>query len=130
MEFTNAARLATSSHIFSGQGNIKPSVTIYNYLLDCSKQTLTKNSVGVEWEVTIIRPVRGLRLLSSSIIGIRSEQLSMNVLLDTGTAVNITVDWLDNTLDSNFYEMVLDGGGSVCLSLSIFLMINYSNIFN
>ena len=111
--FSNAARQETASHIYSGQGTFNPSVTIYNYLLDCSRQTLTKNSGGVNWELIIIRPIRGLRLNSSMVVGIRAEQLTIYILLDTGTLVNISVDWNDNTIDSNVYEFVLDGGGSV-----------------
>ena len=113
MEYTNAARQSVASHLYSGQGTFKPSVTIYNYIIDCSRQTLSKNPSNEEWSITIIRAVRGLRLSQNNLLGIRSQDIQIDILLDAGTWVNITVDWNDTTTDSGYFEFVLDGGGVV-----------------
>lgn len=113
MEYTNASRQSVASHLYAEQGNYNPTVTIYNYIIDCSRQTLNKNPSNKELNITVIRAVRGLRLSQNSLVGIRSQDHPIEILLDAGTWVNVTADWNDTTSDSGYFEFVMDGGGAV-----------------
>ena len=95
------SRISTASRNYSVPGKYFGFVTIYNYLLDCSNQTLKKNVRNVEFMYNVLYNISGFKISPNLLPGNRTIPLTFTIFLDQGTWINVSIDWNDTT--SNFF---------------------------
>ena len=119
---TNNDRESEFTHVYDSIGTYYPTVSIWNYLLDCSNQTLQLASGGKFLPVHILIPILEFRISPVLQAWERTIPFDLVVSFQNGTWLNIIIDWND-TSSSILYIDVVPGDYQVLLFLILLILI-------
>ena len=94
---TNNDRESEFTHVYVSIGTYYPTVSIWNYLIDCSNQTLQLASGRKILPVHILIPILEFHISPVLQAWERSIQFDLVVSFANGTWINLTVDWNDSS---------------------------------
>ena len=118
-------RNSIATHNYSVPGRYYGNVTIFNYLLDCSNQTLKYNAENIEFMYNVLYNISGLEIRPNLFAWNRTVPLKFTIFLDQGTWINVTIDWNDTT-SNFFYVNNLTG---IATNVSIYLILYFFAFF-
>ena len=107
------ARYSEYSHRYTQSGTFYPSVSIWNYLIDCSNQTLQLTSNNNLLPVHILIAISEFTISPNFIAWARKVPFNLVVFLGNGTWINLTIDWNDTTVNF-FYIDIVPKNFNVC----------------
>ena len=105
--YPDNARESECSHVYARPGIYYPSVSIWNYLIDCSNQTLQLRSNNTLLPVEIfipLLPIEDFKVTPTLAAWCSMVPFNLSVFIGYATLVNLTIDWDDNTSDFLYME--------------------------
>ena len=109
--YTDNSRKSEYSHLYANPGNYFPTASIWNYMIDCSNQTLQLISDSILLPIEIFIPLSPISdlIISPNFTGWRrNAPFNLSVFIGNATLVNLTVNWNDSTSDFLYVERILD----------------------
>ena len=103
---TNNDRESEFTHVYENIGTYYPTVSIWNYLIDCSNQTLQLASGGAILPVNILIPIMDFQISPVLQAWQRTVPLDLVVFFENGTWINLTIDWNDTSSSFIYIDSV------------------------
>ena len=93
------ARHSEYTHRYAQPGTYFPTVSISNYLIDCSNQTLQLFVNDILVPIQVLGPILGLQVSPKFTGWQRGVPFELSISIENGTMLNLTIDWNDTTSD-------------------------------
>ena len=109
--YSDNSRESEFSHLYAKPGTYFPSVSIWNYLIDCSNQSLQLHSDNMLVPIEIFNPPSTLSdfTLTPNFTGWRRNvPFNLSVFIGNATFINLTINWNDSASDSLYVEFIAD----------------------
>ena len=93
-------------HVYQQTGTYYPTMSIANYKLDCSNQTVPLTAYGNLLPVHVLKSIQGFRISPAYFAWQRAVTFELTVSFLNGTWINLTIDWNDTTDDFLYIDSI------------------------